>query len=80
MWLDAVKSGAIPKNVEQLNWFLESINAPEIEEDDLPEEPETMPEEADEADNGNIDLPDDDTDDSGDNEGVSRDGDNAQST
>lgn len=58
LWLEAVKTGALPKNVEQINWFLDAIQAPEIEEEDIPEPvvpqeapletPQEMPEEVNE--------------------------------
>lgn len=35
LWLDAVKSGKVPINSQQLNWFMEQVRAPLFDEDEL---------------------------------------------
>lgn len=35
LWLDAVKSGKIPLNGDNINWFLEQVNAPLFDEEEL---------------------------------------------
>jgi SPP1 gp7 family putative phage head morphogenesis protein len=40
LFSSAIRDGAISQTgIEQINWFLKSINAPEINEEDMPEEP-----------------------------------------
>lgn len=37
IWLDAVKSGKIPITDTHINWFMNQVNAPEIEQEELDE-------------------------------------------
>jgi len=37
LWLEAVKTGKVPVNYSQVTWFLNNVNAPEIEESEYEE-------------------------------------------
>ena len=69
MWLEAVKAGKIPDDISQLNWFLDAIEAPEVDPVEWQKEKDAKMQMAEDIKNaGKDNISDTDSDDDSDSE------------